>query len=498
MKRSAKRNKGITLIALVITIIVLLILAGVTIASLSGDNGIIARGVEAKEKSKIGELIDSARLEIAEKQLLKEDSNITEEELKNILVPKYGQIENLESLVSINDAILTTIDNYKIPVKDIYECKIQAVRNPSMFEFDVQNGLIKGIKKEYFEAELNGLANVLKEPVDILVIPNQIGGNQVKSVENIRISNVNKIIVEEGIEELGLQAFSDCYSLKNISLPKSIEHIGKDAFYMCKALKYINIPSEVKKIDSYAFGSCRALQEMIIPKNVNTIGNNVFKDCSALLNVKIEASNIILDDNDYNSSGRQLFWECTNLKSVEMCGNMKYIPFQMFALCENLQNLILPESIEYIDWGAFESCKNLKELNISKNVKSIGKDEDVYGAFHNVNKLERINIDPLNTVYLSKDGVVYSKDGTKLLYYPSGKIDNKFIVGSEIVKIGRYCFGNAFLKDIYFEHENQLPPIDTNMFDTYYMKNVKFHFKNSEVASQFPEGIGEKIVDNNV
>ena len=40
MKRNAKKNKGITLIALVITIIVLLILAGVTIASLSGDNGI--------------------------------------------------------------------------------------------------------------------------------------------------------------------------------------------------------------------------------------------------------------------------------------------------------------------------------------------------------------------------------------------------------------------------------------------------------------------------
>ena len=495
MKRSAKRNKGITLIALVITIIVLLILAGVTIASLSGDNGIIARGVEAKEKSKIGEVIDSARLEIAEKQLLKEDSNITEEELKNILVPKYGQIENLESLVSINDAILTTIDNYKIPVKDIYECKIQAVRNPSMFEFDVQNGLINGIKQEFLETGSNGF---LKEPVDILVIPNQIGGNQVKSVKNIRISNVNKIIVEEGIEELGFAAFANCYSLTNISLPKSLKHIGESAFCDCRSLSYINIPNEVEKIDYYAFGGCKALKEVVIPKNVRFIGRSIFDNCSGLQNVKIEASNIILDDNDYNSSGRELFRKCINLKSVEMCGNMKYIPFQMFAHCESLENFILPESIEYIDWEAFESCKNLKELNISKNVKSIGKDEDVYGAFHNVNKLERINIDPLNTVYLSKDGVVYSKDGTKLLYYPSGKIDNKFIVGSEIVKIGRCCFGNAFLKDIYFEHENQLPPIDTNMFDTYYMKNVKFHFKNSEVASQFPEGIGEKIVDNNV
>ena len=51
IKVKAKNNKGITLIALVITIIVLLILAGVTIAALSGDNGILKRATEAKEQT---------------------------------------------------------------------------------------------------------------------------------------------------------------------------------------------------------------------------------------------------------------------------------------------------------------------------------------------------------------------------------------------------------------------------------------------------------------
>ena len=51
IKTKTKSNKGITLIALVITIIVLLILAGVTIAALSGDNGILKRATEAKEKT---------------------------------------------------------------------------------------------------------------------------------------------------------------------------------------------------------------------------------------------------------------------------------------------------------------------------------------------------------------------------------------------------------------------------------------------------------------
>ena len=51
IKMKTKSNKGITLIALVITIIVLLILAGVTIAVLSGDNGILKRATEAKEQT---------------------------------------------------------------------------------------------------------------------------------------------------------------------------------------------------------------------------------------------------------------------------------------------------------------------------------------------------------------------------------------------------------------------------------------------------------------
>ena len=51
MKIRMNGNKGITLIALVITIIVLLILAGVTIAALSGDNGILKRATEAKEQT---------------------------------------------------------------------------------------------------------------------------------------------------------------------------------------------------------------------------------------------------------------------------------------------------------------------------------------------------------------------------------------------------------------------------------------------------------------
>ena len=64
-KRMQKNSKGITLIALVITIIVLLILAGVTIATLTGDNGILNQAGKAKDKTTEAESIERVQVEVA-------------------------------------------------------------------------------------------------------------------------------------------------------------------------------------------------------------------------------------------------------------------------------------------------------------------------------------------------------------------------------------------------------------------------------------------------
>ena len=61
-----KGNKGITLIALVITIIVLLILAGVSIAMLSGDNSILKRGQESSVQTAVVNARDDIALKVSE------------------------------------------------------------------------------------------------------------------------------------------------------------------------------------------------------------------------------------------------------------------------------------------------------------------------------------------------------------------------------------------------------------------------------------------------
>ena len=75
MKINLKQRNGITLIALVITIVVLLILAGVTIAMLTGENGILGKATTAKAKSAEEEAREKVSLMLASWKMEKAINN---------------------------------------------------------------------------------------------------------------------------------------------------------------------------------------------------------------------------------------------------------------------------------------------------------------------------------------------------------------------------------------------------------------------------------------
>ena len=79
--RKNKTNNGITLIALIVTIIVLLILAGISIATLAGENGIIAKAEEAKEKTKIAEYKEELEMIRPGLEVEKNMENLTTKEV---------------------------------------------------------------------------------------------------------------------------------------------------------------------------------------------------------------------------------------------------------------------------------------------------------------------------------------------------------------------------------------------------------------------------------
>lgn len=122
-----RKNTGITLIALVITIIILLILAGVSISVVMGENGIATKAKEAKEETRAGEVqevINLWKTEVAAKELDTNWGNVkTEEGILDELLDS-GKIK--ESEINRTDKIITIgtkVIDYSIEVYNPYEIR---------------------------------------------------------------------------------------------------------------------------------------------------------------------------------------------------------------------------------------------------------------------------------------------------------------------------------------------------------------------------------------
>ena len=119
-----KGNRGITLIALVITIIILLILAAVTIGALSGDNGILKNAADAKQETEKAQIIEQAKIDILGKQADNTSAELEKNEIKEVLDIYFKEVP--EDFTS--DTVLTTKEeygNYEITVSEIYGGKIE-------------------------------------------------------------------------------------------------------------------------------------------------------------------------------------------------------------------------------------------------------------------------------------------------------------------------------------------------------------------------------------
>ena len=99
-----KRTKGITLIALVVTIIVLLILAGVSIAMLTGNNGILTQGKRAKEETTVGHEKEAVQMAYAGAVAKKLGEEVTAEDVNEQLTING---ENATATEETNKIIVT-------------------------------------------------------------------------------------------------------------------------------------------------------------------------------------------------------------------------------------------------------------------------------------------------------------------------------------------------------------------------------------------------------
>ena len=103
-----KKEEGITLIALVVTIVVLLILAGVSISMLTGENGIISQAQEAKEKAEIAEEREKVELAAIGAASKNNYGEITEKNLEEELNQLIGERDKDYTLIKDGDVFIIT------------------------------------------------------------------------------------------------------------------------------------------------------------------------------------------------------------------------------------------------------------------------------------------------------------------------------------------------------------------------------------------------------
>lgn len=216
---------------------------------------------------------------------------------------------------------------------------------------------------------------------------------------NSQRDKIKKIIIENGVTNIGAGAFEECKNLTSVTIPNSVTSINYDAFDGCSALTSITIPNSVTNIGGGSFDGCSGLTAIIvekgntiydsrdncnaiietnsnslilgckntvIPNSVTNIEGGAFKDCSELTTIIIP--------NSVMSIGGGTFSGCSRLTTITLPNSVTSVGESVFRDCNNLTAITIPNSVTNIGSSAFARCTNLKSINIPESVTTIGSE----------------------------------------------------------------------------------------------------------------------------
>lgn len=199
-------------------------------------------------------------------------------------------------------------------------------------------------------------------------------------------TKINEYCYNESIEQLELAkkvkvisrtTFSGCRNLQTVIFNENIEEIGYEAFYNCVSLTGIILPSSIKVIGEGAFMDCRALKKVVLPP-LSVLPKNLFKGCFNLEEIVIPDSVEIIEEGCFHS--------CVNLKKITFGKNLKQIKAYAFKRCQSLEDVVFPASLKILGDKAFEDSKNLKLIKFNSNLKYLGKSV-FYNKFYDEYKI---------------------------------------------------------------------------------------------------------------
>ena len=228
------------------------------------------------------------------------------------------------------------------------------------------------------------------------------GGNSIPPCICYEASNIEEVVILDGVTEIGYGAFWGCSSLTNIVIPDSITSIDWYTFHDCSSLTSITIPDSVTSIGEEAFYGCSSLTSITIPESVTSIGGMAFYDCSSLTDVVIpngvtsissmtffgcsSLTNITIPDS-ITSIGRAAFCRCSSLVSITIPDSVTSIGEEAFHGCSSLTSITIPDSVTSISSVTFFGCSSLTSIVIPDSVTNIGEE-----AFYSCSSLTSVVI----------------------------------------------------------------------------------------------------------
>ena len=308
-----------------------------------------------------------------------------------------------------------------------------------------------------------------------LTLPDKIEGKSVQVIGNNAFYgnlNVKKISIPNGVTVLGESAFANCTELTEVVLPETLNKIDNATFFGCTQLTDISLPDNITSIGNGAFYYCESLKNIVFPANLTTTGEYVFGYCRNLETVTF--------NDKLTSVNHQTFIGCGELTTVKLNDNIKTIGRKAFLNCISLSNMILPESLEKVHDHAFDSCYELvinrfdgsyigknafascqvRSIRLSENLSYIGfgafmnceinsmyipsTDFEMESGVFNYANIKAFTVSSDNPYYTVKDGVLYSKDMTTLVAYPSYKEAETFTLPESVKTISDYAFSSCW------------------------------------------------------
>ncbi len=336
--KKGSKQSGITLVALVVTVVILLILAGISIRLVLDNNGIIKKSEEGKEK--YGQAKENEQTDL--------DNAL--DWIEDISGPSIVEPENIDDWeYKTEDDGTLTITAYKGNATElVIPNSIKGIRVKRIYGADGRNMGYSGDKVSIWDNSICSVAVGL--------------GSNHTGAQNI----TKKIKISKGIEEIGDWALTGTVELEDIEIPSSVKYIGVGAFWGCFKLKTnIKIPVEQDEIFPCTFMQCENLTNITIPDSVTSIGNDAFNSCISLTNITLPDS--------VTSIGDSAFHGCENLIEITIPDSVTSIDDYGFYGCKNLTEITIPDSVIKIGQYTFRDCSNLTEITIPNSVTSMGK-----------------------------------------------------------------------------------------------------------------------------